>query len=414
MEDRATRVLIELRSAPAIRTASVGPDLSGFVADPAYPPVRLPAGRAVALASDPATYLIRGSIGANARGVLAAHPEVVGVFSDPAIESAAVCPGDRAIGTARTVGTRLGRSALHAAKLDGRGVLLAIVDTGINLAYLRSVGRTPELDAAKSFAPARVTTEPGAHPVDHGTMCAFDAGIMAPAATLLDHAVLAPGAVSTSGLLSDAVRSYDRLRAVLGAVATDERRMVVSNSWGMFSSVSDFPPGDPGNYSDNSNHPFNRIVAALEADGADILFAAGNCGRDCPDLRCAFGSLPPICGANSHPVVLSVAAVATTNVRLGYSSQGPGRLASQKPDVAAYSHFAGSGIEPTDTGTSAACPVAAGVVAAIRSAHPASAVSPAQLRSLVQRTADDRGVTGYDFDLGWGILDPKALVAALR
>ena len=393
------RVLVELRSPPETRMASFGPEVPGFVADPTYPAVRL------------GTYLIRGTIPADAS---LAHPEVVGVFSDPVIEPVALCPGDRAIGTARTVGTRLGATALRAATLDGRGVSLAIVDTGINVAYLRSRRRRPTLDVVNSFAPSRVTTRPGAHPVDHGTMCAYDAGIMAPRATLLDHAVLAPGAGSTTALLSDAVRSYSRLRSTLAAMPDDDRRMVVSNSWGMFSPASDFPPGHPGNYSDNPNHPFNRIVAALEADGADILFAAGNCGRDCPDVRCAFGSLPPICGANSHPAVLSVAAVDTTKARVGYSSQGPGRLVRGKPDIAAYTHFAGSGVEPIDTGTSAACPVAAGVVAAVRSGHPASRVSPSQLRSLIERTADDRGATGYDFDLGWGILDAKALVAALR
>jgi hypothetical protein len=57
---------------------------------------------------------------------------------------------------------------------------------------------------------------------------------------------------------------------------------VVNNSWGMFNPTWDFPVGDPQNYSDNPNHPFNIIVASLEAAGADILFAAGNCGPGMP------------------------------------------------------------------------------------------------------------------------------------
>ena len=161
--------------------------------------------------------------------------------------------------------------------------------------------------------------------------------------------------------------------------------MVVSNSWGMFSPHWDFPVGHPGNYSDNPAHPFNVIVGSLEAAGADILFAAGNCGRDCPDGRCAFGPGPPggRCAGQLPPAVLSVAGVDVKRTRAGYSSQGPGRLTAQKPDVSGYTHFAGSGVYPEDGGTSAACPVVAGVVAAIRSGWSVAKVAPAQLRTLV-------------------------------
>jgi subtilisin family serine protease len=66
-----------------------------------------------------------------------------------------------------------------------------------------------------------------------------------------------------------------------------------------------------------------------------------------------------------------------------------------------------------DSGTSAACPVAAGVVAAIRTHHSPSQLSPAELRTLVAKTATDLGGTGFDNDFGWGALDGTALVAAL-
>ena len=251
-------------------------------------------------------------------------------------------------------------------------------------------------------------------------MCAYDATIAAPKATLLDYAALlsrAPGETAMSGLLSDAVVAYSRLLALkTGSQASHRAPMVVSNSWGMFSPDWDFPVGHPGNYSDNPAHPFNVIVGSLEAAGADILFAAGNCGRDCPDGRCGFGSTAagrPVCGANSHPSVLSVAGVDVTRTRAGYSSQGPGRLTAQKPDISGYTHFAGSGVYPEDGGTSAACPVVAGVVAAIRSGWSVAKLPPAQLRTLLYKTAVDLGGTGYDYDHGWGVIDPTALLAAL-
>ncbi len=118
-------------------------------------------------------------------------------------------------------------------------------------------------------------------------------------------------------------------------------------------------------------------------------------------------------GANSHPAVICVAGVDVTKGRVGYSSQGPGRLTIKKPDVCGYTHFAGSGVYAADGGTSAACPVVAGVVAAVRSRFSAAQISPSQMRSFVQRSARDAGPSGYDYDYGWGIIDTKALQAAL-
>ncbi|MEJ1961081.1 MAG: S8 family serine peptidase [Gammaproteobacteria bacterium] len=443
------KVIIQLRSTSPLHsaalaseaspslTAHVGNAIAGLTLDANYPPVQIPnvksvGGAAMHSLSQPltfsfeaaeSTYIVRGSIPdgalqAEAVASALAHPDVVGVFSDPLIESRITCGGSAAVGTAATVATRLSVSKLAAARMTGANVMLAIVDTGINVAYLISKGRNPKLDASKSFVPAGVATLPGQHPVNHGTMCAFDAGIAAPKARLLDYAVLlskTPGSTVMAGLLSDAVLAYKKLGTLLQATPASKRAMVVSNSWGMFSPAWDFPPGHPGNYSDNPSHPFNIIVASLEALGADILFAAGNCGVDCPDGRCAFGTTPPICGANSHPRVLSIAGVDTKKNRVGYSSQGPGRLSVKKPDVASYTHFTGSGVfaPGPDSGTSAACPVAAGVVAAIRSRYPVSKLSPLQLRALIYKTAEDRGNKGFDFDYGYGILDPLALKAAL-
>ena len=170
----------------------------------------------------------------------------------------------------------------------------------------------------------------------------------------------------------------------------------------MFHPSWDFPVGHPGNYSDNANHPFNRIVGTLERAGADILFAAGNCGRECPDGRCQGLTNAGVFGANSHPQVTCVAGVDTSRQRVGYSTSGPGRLMRSKPDVCGYTHFAGSGVFAADGGTSAATPVVAGLVAAVRTRLPyeASKVAthPAAMRWLLMRTADDLGTAGFDFD----------------
>lgn len=442
------RVMIQLRPTPdvvaavadpgvAASAADVADRLPGVVLDESFAPVAVPrpvpaTGAdplslhrvAFSMAPQDATVLVRGEIGddeVTARTALlpAARREVTGVFADPVIAPVLVCGDDRPVGDWRRVAELLGVGDLLAEGYDGSGVRLAITDTGINTGHLGEVlGREPTLDHERSWRPEGVAEPPGEAYVDHGTMCAFDALIAAPEATLLDIPVLQsrrPGGSALDGLLSDAVAAFAHLRTVLEAMPPESRALVVSASWGSFSPRWDFPVGHPGNYSDNPAHPFNLIVASLEQAGADLLFAAGNCGRECPDGRCAYPERP-IVGANSHERVLTVGGVDVEGKRVGYSSQGPGRLSDRKPDLCAYTHFSGSkafGDRP-DAGTSAACPVAAGVVAAIRTRWPAARLSPAQLRTLLRRTADDRSDVGFDYDYGYGVIDPAGVAAALR
>ena len=441
------RVLVQLRSSPAVLApmgmgepaTDVTHDLESRVPtltlDHDFPLVQVPRPIPVDPSGDPlsmmqpmsfsfdpeeSTYLVRGEIADAApyRVALltASQPDIVGVFADPQVETTPVYCGNAPVGTADDVRTQLGVATLTTRKLDGKGVPIAIVDTGINLAFLRSKGLTPTIDATRSWTPPGVHTKAGQFPVAHGSMCAYDALIAAPNAALLDVPIMAAAVGTFAALLSDAVLAYAHLRSVLDAMPADGKRLVISNSWGIFDPNWDFPVGSPGNYSDNPAHPFNVIVGSLAQAGADILFAAGNCGRDCPDSRCRFGNARPINGANSHPQVISVAGIDVRRRRVGYSSQGPGRLADQKPDVSSYTHFLGSeaeGAGEPDSGTSAACPVMAGVVGAMRTKFAASAIPPAQLRAVIAKTSVNLGAPGYDYDYGWGAVDPVALADGL-
>ncbi len=458
------RVMLQMRSTPMLAAASfgpvgtapaaafamgpaqaptTGPRFPGLQIDTGYSPVPIPprssggpaaSGAAFALATasfsgaDPATYLLRGAVHPDTLQAFlekaGTDPGVVGVFADPRIQPIAhVCPNGP-IGSDLTVAQLLQVAELQRRGMDGAGVRVVIVDTGFNLTYLRARGKTPAFDADLSWGP--LANQPlGNMPVDHGTMCAYDVCICAPACTVVDHAVLTsqtPGGSTMDGLLSDAVQAYGILLSWLTRgpqpFAGDHfpRTLVVNNSWGMFQPSWDFPVGDPQNYSDNPNHPFNILVASLEAAGADILFAAGNCGPECPDGRCGTFTNAGIYGANSSAAVTCVAGVATqNNTRLGYSTKGPGRLEKQKPDLACYTHFAGSGVYTADGGTSAATPVATGVVAAIRRLYPSSLVPPARLRDLLRHSAVQPGGTrGHNYEYGFGVLDVKRLLAALE
>jgi hypothetical protein len=445
------RVIVQIRPEPDVVAAVVDPDrttpvaadiarsIPGLALDPDFTPVAVPQPRPAdpggdplnleqplefSLAPEDASVLVRGEIqdydpAARLAVLGTVRPDIVGAFADPVVATTPTCGATPPVGDWHDV-QRAVTDALRAEGLDGHGVPLAVVDTGINAAHVgRVLGTTVAVDAARGWKPAGVEGDFGAFPVNHGTMCAFDALIVAPGADLVDIPVLLSqraGATAMEGLLSDAIAAYAHLRTQLEALPAEQRTLVVSNSWGSFQPGWDFPPGQPGNYSDNRAHPFNLAVAALEQAGADILFAAGNCGRDCPDGRCGFPDRP-INGANSHPAVLSVAGIDTRGARVGYSSQGPGRLSRRKPDIATYTHFAGSGAfgaHSPDSGTSAACPVAAGIVAALRTRLPATQLPPAGMRTLLRRTAVDAGADGYDYDYGYGIIDTTALVEALR
>ncbi|MGO4649631.1 S8 family serine peptidase [Nocardia sp. 2YAB30] len=434
------RVLIQLRPAAELVAAvadpavTVGPsdvidELPGFVLDRSFAPVAVPRQTGTdqlsySLASTDASVLVRGEIADEeitaSVAALSRSRTVTGVFADPIIQTSLTCGDNRAVGNWHDVGSLLHVEELAAAGLTGAAVALAIVDTGINAKRVAEVRGGPvNIDKKRSWNPPGVTGTAGEFPIEHGTMCAFDALVAAPQAALIDIPVMRStqrGKTVMEGLLSDAVAAYAHLRTVLTDQPAASRALVISNSWGSFSPQWDFPVGQPGNYSDNPSHPFNIIVGSLEAAGADIVFAAGNCGRDCPDGRCAFPD-KPITGANSHPSVLSIGGVDTTGTRVGYSSQGPGRLTERKPDICAYTHFLGStafGADEPDTGTSAACPVAAGLITAIRTEWPAAKLAPAQLRALLQRTATNRGAAGFDYDYGYGVTDAGAILAELR
>jgi subtilisin family serine protease len=331
--------------------------------------------------------------------------DVVGVFADPQVAPfpRPYC-GSPPVGNDQIVAKKMGVPALRKVGLTGSKVRVAVVDTGID---------GTRIPVAGGWGPTPGYT-PGTTPPDHGTMVAYDVRIAAPDARILDYALLQTTAGTWTAFLSDAIAAFADL---IDRLAAEPGPLVVNNSWGMFDRSEDAPIGSPENYSANPDHPFNQIVGSLVASGADVFFAAGNCGKNCPDGRCGMGDIGPgasIHGANSHPDVVTVAAVTVTDRRLGYSSQGPGGLYNRKPDLAAHSHFKGSGVYKADGGTSAASPVAAGVAAALRQKVSVKKLSPAQLKGLLQRTARDLEGNGWDYDLGYGVIDAAAAAKALK
>lgn len=411
----------------------IGP--SGFEIDRDYPAVPVGAGTSVlesvaGLAPENSeNFAVRGTIEAATPEDVPTEVGGVPLFADPEISPFNTCPGDPAVGAESDVALNLKLSALHEAGLDGDGVAVAVLDTGINLQYLRSkLGRTPRNDPSNSWTPLGVTAAPFQHPTGHGTMCAYNVLLGAPNATLLDFPILrgsTPSGAVTGQTLSVALLAYSQLLAFWAVAFAPSgglryKALVVNNSWGIYHPSWDFPRGHPGRYIDNPMHPFNVIASTLANSNADILFAAGNCGANCPSSKCQGNVTSSIMGANALEAVLTLAGCDINDARVGYSSQGPAitGMAQMKPDVAAYTHFLGSealGAGQPDTGTSTACPVASGVVAALRTASQIAPkiVPPFSLFSSLRTNARQVQGTGWNGDYGFGIINPVSTAQSL-
>lgn len=261
-------------------------------------------------------------------------------------------------------------------------------------------------------------TMPGSTKGGHGAMTARNVVDLAPGVRLFDMPLVSPVKPPLLQFLSDAHAAFAAIRADIAWLKTNKpvthgQPWLICNAWVVYGTKEDTVTPF---YSSDINHPFNIEVGFMVDAGHDTVFAAGNCGTFCPNPRCGVQDRGPgrsIIGANAHPRVVSVSAVRTDGVWLGYSSEGPGRIAADKPDICAPSSFhedhdAGLG----NGGTSAACAVVVGVMAAIRSQPTAASVLPDAMRAAINATARPlAGQTGLSPRYGHGVIDAASLCA---
>jgi hypothetical protein len=250
---------------------------------------------------------------------------------------------------------------------------------------------------------------------EHGLMMLRNIQDIAPNVQVWDMPLIPPRIWDIGVFISDAQAAFDHMLADIEHFSTFPQwsgPWVLVNAWAVFDRRSERPAGD---YTNRLTHPFNATITQAVHERRDVIFCAGNCGQFCPDGRCGPWDIGPgqsVLGANSHPRVISVGAVRTDAMWLGYSSQGPGQpnLARLKPDFCAPSNFAEIGDAYTsNTGTSAACGVTAGVVAALRSrpGWEPGTVSPNELRRTLARTTRKTEGPLWNERLGHGILDVR-------
>jgi hypothetical protein len=302
---------------------------------------------------------------------------------------------------------------------SGSGVNVVIADQGLNAVALgHSYGGGWRIG---SKLPG--TTKPLEFPVfgapngRHGMMIARNILKTAPDVTFFDLPIAPWDIDDIPAFLSLAQVAFQRMLSDIGLWRMGARPgpWVLVNPWGIFDTSSEVPPGS---YTNNPHNPFNQLIADIVKDDIDVVFSAGNCGQFCPDWRCAPNVIGPggsILGANSHEDVLTVGAVRADGMWLGYSAQGPGqpRMDRKKPDLCASSQFReDDNAFAINTGTSAACGMAAGVVAALRSNWNAARVPPLRLKKVLNDTARKPPGLGWGNILGErlgnGILDAEA------
>lgn len=260
---------------------------------------------------------------------------------------------------------------------QGAGVVVGVVDTGVDAA-------TPQL-AGRVLTGVDVTTaNHGPANTDcygHGT---FVAGIIAAApGSGTGFAGMAPAAtILPVRITNDAQIAPDALAQGITDAVQGGARVV--------------------NVSAGSSQPSPALAGAVAyADTKDVVVvaAAGNDGQQ--------GD--PTTYPAAYPTVLAVGAIDSGGQHADFSETGP-YVSLAAPGVNVISVGPGGPGQWEGDGTSYAAPFVAGVAALVRAYHPR--LSAAQVRHRLEVTADHPAAPP-DPSVGWGVVNPLAAVTAV-
>jgi subtilisin family serine protease len=277
-------------------------------------------------------------------------------------------------------------------QLDGTGIRVAILDTGIDPNHPDLKGRTKafrDFTGAKS-AVVRDDHGHGTHvagTIAGGSTSGLSIGIAPKAELLIGKVFDSYGQASNEDLLLSMQWAADPD----GNPATNDYANVVSNSWNLEDKFDSIAPAD---------NPFCATIANWLTLGMVPVFAAGNDG---PDIGTV--SLPGSC-----PEALTIAATDEDDAAASFSSRGPANWKSgtvAKPDISApgmdvESAQPGGGYR-LRSGTSMATPHAAGAMAILLQARPG--ISVVDAKKVMLSGATQLGASRNDSTFGAGRID---------
>ncbi|MEQ1878773.1 MAG: S8 family serine peptidase [Bdellovibrionia bacterium] len=283
-------------------------------------------------------------------------------------------------------------------KLDGTGVLVGHIDTGVDGNHPALKGKVHQFFDGKKIAPPSDSDSHGTHTA--GT-------ILGGNRTNILIGVAPNAKLVSAGFLRDLDEILRGMQWMLdpdGNPATDDAPKMVSNSWRVWHD-SGMEVG-----------PLYRAVSSWEAAGIVPVFAGGNEGPRDRTLG----------HPSQHTHTMSVAATGPDGKPAGFSSRGPGTHEGkevQKPDIAApgvdvLSSIPGARYSKL-SGTSMATPQVAGAIALLIQAN--ARLTPPQIRDILRNSAlplDGQAAGTWNNVLGFGKMNiyqaVKAVLGAAR
>jgi hypothetical protein len=245
----------------------------------------------------------------------------------------------------------------------GRGVTVAVIDTGIMPDATFGDGRVRSIDLGFGTSAGKGSED------GHGTAVA---AVAAGAAN--DAAGVAPAASLLSLRVTDANGTSDLFtvsRAILAAA--DAGAKVINISLGGYSTSA----------------TLDAAIDYATSRGCVIVAAAGN------------DQATQLTWPAADPRVISVGAIDAVGQQVTFSNSGP-QLSLTAPGYGVQTAWTGGQRALVD-GTSVSAPFVSGAIAAVLSQD--GSLTPAQAARVLVQTASEAGVAGKDPDFGNGILN---------